>query len=61
MSAFGGKADIIHYCSKGPLIAKSGHLQSILRLFTWRHVGRDAVNKWLYTGLLTQDNSRVPS
>ncbi len=25
MSAFGGKADLIHYGSEGPLIATSGH------------------------------------
>ena len=30
MSAFGGKADVNHYGSKGPLIAKSGHKKGLV-------------------------------
>ena len=43
MSAFGGKADINHYGSEGPLIAISGHLRigkSMLEVIEERQTSR---------------------
>ena len=37
MSAFGGKADLIHYGSEGPLIATSGHSTCDAQQFAHSH------------------------